>query len=87
MKNIEIIGDNYFGHWENTRTACRGIIVKDGCILLSYEMNVNAVPGSWLRKPVFWFPLQNACWKWMNSTRTGNTSAVISLGRSLDKRK
>ena len=37
MKTIEIIGDNYFGEWEKTRTACRGIVIRDNRILLSYE--------------------------------------------------
>ena len=30
MRIKEIIGENYWGHWEKTRTACRGIIVQDG---------------------------------------------------------
>ena len=37
MKVLEIIGDNCFGHWKYTRTACRGIIIQEGRILLSYE--------------------------------------------------
>ena len=37
MKIIDIVGDNYFGKWDKTRTACRGIVIKDGKILLSYE--------------------------------------------------
>ena len=35
MKTIDIVGENYFGHWEHTRTAC--VVVKDGLLLLSYE--------------------------------------------------
>lgn len=27
MKVIEIVGDKYFGKWDKTRTACRGIII------------------------------------------------------------
>ena len=37
MKTIEIIGDNYFGKWTETRTACRGIILREKYILMSYE--------------------------------------------------
>ena len=37
MKTIEIAGDNYAGSWKNVRTACRGIILQDGRMLLSYE--------------------------------------------------
>lgn len=37
LKTKEIIGENYWGHWVHTRTACRGIIIQDGRILLSYE--------------------------------------------------
>ena len=25
MRIKEIIGENYWGHWEKTRTACRGM--------------------------------------------------------------
>ena len=44
MKTLEIIGDNYFGRWEHTRTACRGIIIRDGRLLLSYETGT----GQWM---------------------------------------
>lgn len=37
MQIIDIIGDNYAGKWEQTRTACRGIILRDKMLLLSYE--------------------------------------------------
>lgn len=37
MKIIEIVGDNYFGKWDKTNIACRGIIIRDSRILLSYE--------------------------------------------------
>ena len=37
MKTIEIVGENYFGHWHKTRTACRGIVMESGLILLAYE--------------------------------------------------
>lgn len=37
MKVIDIVGEDYFGEWDKTRTACRAIIFKDDKILLSYE--------------------------------------------------
>ena len=37
MKKKEIIGENYWGRWEKTRTACRGIVIRKGRILLSFE--------------------------------------------------
>ena len=48
MKTLETIGENYFGHWDICRTACRGIIVQDGKILLSYETVTGQymIPGS-----------------------------------------
>ena len=47
MKKVEIVGKNYFGYWNKTRTACRGIIVKNGKLLLSYETRTNQwmIPG------------------------------------------
>ena len=52
MKTLETIGENYFGHWENTRTACRGIILKDGRVLLSYETltGLYMIPGGGLEE-------------------------------------
>ena len=44
MKTIDIIGENYFGKWEKTRTACRAIVIKDNKLLLSYEK----VTGQWM---------------------------------------
>ena len=50
MKKKDIIGENYCGHWEHTRTACRGIIIQDGQILLSYETKTDQwmLPGGGL---------------------------------------
>ena len=47
MKTIEIVGKNYFGHFENTRVACRGIILDGEKILLSYETKTGQymIPG------------------------------------------
>ena len=44
MQTKEIIGENYLGCWDKTRTACRGIIIRDGRILLSYETKT----GQWM---------------------------------------
>ena len=43
-KIIEIIGDNYFGKWNRTRTACRSIVIRDHKLLLSYE----TATGQWM---------------------------------------
>lgn len=49
-KTIEIIGDNYLGEIRRTRTACRGIIVENNKILLSYEKENDQwmIPGGGL---------------------------------------
>ena len=41
---IRIDGDNYIGSWHKTRTACRGIVIRDGKLLLSCE----TVSGRWM---------------------------------------
>ena len=50
MKKLEIIGDNYFGRWDNVRTACRGIVIRDGEILLCHETVTDLwmIPGGGL---------------------------------------
>ena len=47
METIEIAGANYFGAWDKVRVACRGIVVKDGLILLNYETKTDQwmIPG------------------------------------------
>lgn len=52
MKRIEIVGKNYFGHYENSRMACRGIVVQNGKILLSYETVTGQymIPGGGLEE-------------------------------------
>ena len=49
-KIIETIGANYFGRYDQTRTGCRAIIVRDGNILLSYETVTDQwmIPGGGL---------------------------------------
>ena len=37
MEKIEIFGANYLGHWDRVRTACRGVLLREGQILLSHE--------------------------------------------------
>ena len=44
MKITDIVGDNYFGSWKQTRTACRTVVVRDGRLLLSYETKT----GQWM---------------------------------------
>jgi 8-oxo-dGTP pyrophosphatase MutT (NUDIX family) len=50
MKTIEIIGENYSGCWEHTRPACRGIILRENRLLLSYETRTGLwmLPGGGL---------------------------------------
>ncbi len=50
MKTIEIIGANYSGAWTEHRTACRGIVLREGMVLLSYEAGRDqyGIPGGGL---------------------------------------
>ena len=50
MKTIEIVGKNYFGRWTHERTACRGVVIEDGRILLSYAVRDDLwmIPGGGL---------------------------------------
>ena len=50
MKTIEIVGENYCGNCDKTRTACRGIVIDGDRILLSYEAKTNQwmIPGGGL---------------------------------------
>ncbi len=41
---IEVVGDNYFGHYRKSRIACRGIVLQGEDILLSYETKT----GQWM---------------------------------------
>ena len=52
MEKVDIFGENYFGKWDKTRTACRAIIIKDNKILLSYETNTEQwmLPGGGLEE-------------------------------------
>lgn len=52
MKNLKITNPDYFGHVDVIRHACRGIIVKQGKILLSYEQKINQylIPGGGVEK-------------------------------------
>ena len=33
MKTIDIVGENYCGNWDKTRTACRGIVIYNGSVV------------------------------------------------------
>ncbi len=50
MRTIEIFGKNYAGKWDRTRIACRGIVIRDGRILLSHETATDTwmIPGGGL---------------------------------------
>ncbi len=44
VRTLDIVGENYFGTWTQSRTACRGIVIEGGKLLLSYE----SVTGQWM---------------------------------------
>lgn len=50
METINIYGDNRFAEYTQIREACRGIVVRDGMILLTYEVNTDQwfIPGGGL---------------------------------------
>lgn len=41
MKTIEIYGENYIEQYTKLREACRVIVIRNGKILLTYEVNTN----------------------------------------------
>ena len=47
MSVIEIYGENRFPEHTKVREACRGIVIKNGNILLSYEVKSDQyfIPG------------------------------------------
>lgn len=47
MKTIKIVGKNYCGQYTKERVACRGIVLKDNNMLLSYETLTDQwmIPG------------------------------------------
>ena len=47
IKQIQLINDDYLGHFDHLRHASRGILVKDGKVLLGYESNndIYMIPG------------------------------------------
>lgn len=47
MQTIEILGDNRFAEYTKVREACRGIVVRDGKILLTCEVKTDQwfIPG------------------------------------------
>jgi len=50
MEIIDIYGENYSSPYTKMREACRGIVIKDGRILLTYEVNTDQwfIPGGGL---------------------------------------
>jgi len=52
METIDIYGENRFAVHTKIREACRGVVVKDGMILLTYEVNTDQwfVPGGGLEE-------------------------------------
>ena len=41
MKKLELKNDDFLGYVNTLRHACRGILVKDGKVLLGYESKNN----------------------------------------------
>ena len=52
MKIIDIYGENRFEKYSEMREACRGILIRDGKILMSYEVNTDQwfIPGGGVEK-------------------------------------
>ncbi|MBQ8278482.1 MAG: NUDIX domain-containing protein [Roseburia sp.] len=52
MKTIDIYGENRFEKYTKIREACRGIVISDEKILLSYEVNCDQyfIPGGGLEQ-------------------------------------
>jgi len=50
METINIFGENRFETYTKTRKACRGIVISNGMILLTYEVNTDQwfIPGGGL---------------------------------------
>ena len=50
METINIFGENRFETHTKTRKACRGIVISNGMILLTYEVNTDQwfIPGGGL---------------------------------------
>ncbi len=47
VKTIEIHGANAYKTFSKTRVGCRGIVIKDSCMLISHEVNTDyyLIPG------------------------------------------
>ena len=41
MKTIDIYGEKYFEQYTKLREACRGIVIRNDEILLTYEVNTD----------------------------------------------
>lgn len=50
MKTVELYGENYSGKWVRSRTACRGVVLREGKLLLSHETSSGLwmIPGGGL---------------------------------------
>ena len=83
MKTTDIIGDNYFGKWSRERIACRGIIVKDGKILVSRlaENGVIMTPGGGLEGNE---SLEECCIREV-AEETGYTVTALKLAAQINE--
>lgn len=56
MKILEIVGDNYSGYWNRVRNASRGIVMREGRILMTRQSLTDTwmIPGGGLEKGETW---------------------------------
>lgn len=56
LKTIEHVGKNYSGRWNRVRNACRGIVLKDGMILMTRESldDQYMIPGGGMEQGETW---------------------------------
>ncbi|MFR5618997.1 MAG: hypothetical protein ACLTJ5_09215 [Clostridium sp.] len=45
MKTIDIVGENYCGNWDKTRTACRGIVIDGEASFCSHKEAKDKLEG------------------------------------------
>lgn len=52
METIHIYGKNRFAKFRKVREACRGIVIRDGMLLMTYEVNTDQwfIPGGGLER-------------------------------------
>ena len=79
METINIYGANRFETFTKTREACRGIVLSEDKILLTYEVNTDQyfLPGGGLEQ---YTKLHGALYYELNSTKENAIRFWKSLG-------